>query len=402
MSPAAATPIVVQKYGGSSLATIDEIRRVAGRIAETVDAGYRVVAVVSAMAGTTDSLLAQAKALSRNPNARELDMLLSVGERVSTALLGIALEELGHRAISFTGSQSGIITNTRHNRARIIEVRPYRLMDELDAGKVVIVAGYQGVSYAREITTLGRGGTDTTAVALAAALGAEHCEICSDVDGVYTADPRVVVDARRLPSLSHDEMVALARSGSRVLNKDCVELASRWGVALFAKATCAPRDDTGTVVRTNPTPEPRVVTALGHRARVLEISVVGESAPERLWELLAEAGAFAHTLEHDDCGQGLSAHLPLEDAHRVEHLERDLRATYGERVELRRDRGTVTVVGPGLGEEPAVLSAAMAVVREVAEGPVRSRLGSLELTFTLASARVEPAVRRLHEALFGG
>ena len=215
-------PIVVHKYGGSSLSDLDRVRAVAKRIFDTVQDGKRVVAVVSAMGGTTDKLLSQAKALTNAPNPRELDMLLSVGERISTALLSIAICDLGLTAVSFTGSQSGIITNTRHNRARIIEIRPYRLMDALDVGNVVIVAGYQGVSYAREITTLGRGGTDTTAVALAAALDAEYCEICSDVDGVYTADPRVVPAATRLAALSHEEMLALARSGARVLNQDCV------------------------------------------------------------------------------------------------------------------------------------------------------------------------------------
>ena len=189
---------MVQKYGGSSVADVAHIKAVAERVVATRRTGVDVVVVVSAMGNTTNELLAKATGISDNPNPRELDMLLSVGERISTALLAIAVGDLGVPAISFTGSQSGIITNTRHNRARIIEVRPFRLLDELDAGKVVIVAGYQGVSYAREITTLGRGGTDTTAVALAAALEAEYCEICSDVDGVYTADPRIVAGALRL------------------------------------------------------------------------------------------------------------------------------------------------------------------------------------------------------------
>ena len=234
-------PIVVQKYGGSSLATAENIRKVAARIVETVASGRRVVAVVSAMGGTTDELLARAKELSANPNPRELDMLLSVGERISTAMLGIALDELGVPVVSLTGSQAGIITNARHNRARIVEVRAFRVMDALDAGKVVIVAGYQGVSYSREITTLGRGGTDTTAVALAAALEAQYCEIMSDIDGVYTADPRIVENAARLDELDHDTMVALARHGARVLHPECVEYASRHQVALFAKATLGPR-----------------------------------------------------------------------------------------------------------------------------------------------------------------
>src|SRR5215471_10788284 len=193
--------IVVQKYGGSSVADVARLERVAERVANTVAAGKRVCVVVSAMGKTTDELIALAKKITDAPPRRELDMLLSTGERIAMALLAMAIQKRGLEAISFTGSQSGIITNDRHSGARIIEVRPVRIQDELDRGRVVIVAGFQGMSYKREITTLGRGGSDTTAVALAAALSAEYCEICSDVDGVYTADPRVVPDAKHLPSL---------------------------------------------------------------------------------------------------------------------------------------------------------------------------------------------------------
>ena len=392
------SPIVVQKYGGSSLADLDKVRQVAQRIAGTVADGKRVVAVVSAMGKTTDQLLAQAKALSTNPHPRELDMLLSVGERISTALLAIAVTELGLEAISFTGSQSGLITNTRHNRARIIEVRPFRLLDELDAGKVVIVAGYQGVSYAREITTLGRGGTDTTAVALAAALEAEHCEICSDVDGVYTADPRVVLDARRLDELSHGEMIALARNGARVLNQDCVEYASRHGVAIFAKATFGPRDDKGTVVRLNPAAEPRVVSAIAHRPKVAEIRLEGGVDTERLVGEMTSAGVYASLIEGGG-GEALRAIVPLEDAHRLGLLRERLVATWGAAVNMRLDRGTVTVVGAGLGEEPQVVQTLLREARAEAGEAVPLRLGPLAATVTVPAEAVEGVVRRLHRAL---
>lgn len=399
-----ARPIVVHKYGGSSLATVEKVRGVAERIAATVEAGYRVVAVVSAMGKTTDQLLGQAKALCPNPAPRELDMLMSVGERVSTALLAIALEDLGHRAVSFTGSQSGIITNTRHNRARIVEVRPYRLLDELDAGRVVVVAGYQGVSYAREITTLGRGGTDTTAVALAAALGAEHCEICSDVDGVYTADPRLVPDATRLDELSHGEMIALARSGSRVLNQDCVEYASRHGVAIFAKSTFGPRDDTGTVVRLNPAPTPRAVTALAHRAEVLEVLVEGAAASATavadLVDLLEQVGAMPHGLVATP-GDRIEALVPVDNAHRLGALRDRLAARFGAAARVRDDRGTVTAIGPGLGESPHVLKQVAAVVTELAGDDHRLVLGPLELGAVVPRAAVDVALRRLHEILLG-
>ncbi|MCA9631624.1 MAG: aspartate kinase, partial [Myxococcales bacterium] len=207
--------IVVQKYGGSSVADTEKIKKVAARVVETRKRGMAVVVVVSAMGKTTDQLLARAREISPSPSRRELDMLLSCGERTSMALLSMAVSELGYQAISLTGSQSGILTNDRHSGARIIEVRPFRVQDELEAGRIVIVAGFQGVSYKREVTTLGRGGSDTTAVALAGALGAEYCEICSDVDGVYTADPRVVDSAELLKSISHESMLELAAHGAK-------------------------------------------------------------------------------------------------------------------------------------------------------------------------------------------
>ena len=213
--PDSELPIVVQKYGGSSVADAAKIKRVAERVAKTRASGKRVCVVVSAMGDTTDELLSLAKQVSASPHRRELDMLLSAGERISMALLGMALQDSGVEAVSFTGSQSGIITDGAHTNARILEVRPVRILEELGKNKVVIVAGYQGVSREKEITTLGRGGSDTTAVALAAALGAERCEICSDVDGVYTADPRIVPQAKKLSELSHDEMQELALSGAK-------------------------------------------------------------------------------------------------------------------------------------------------------------------------------------------
>src|ERR1044071_4377698 len=205
--------VVVQKYGGSSVADVTRLKAVAARVMRTRQQGHDVVVVVSAMGDTTDDLLTLAKHVSPNPDRRELDMLLTAGERISMALLSIAIRELGGDAISFTGSQSGIITNDRHVDARIIEVRPYRVQDAQSQGKIVVVAGYQGVSYRREVTTLGRGGSDTTAVAMAAALNAEWCEICSDVDGVYTADPRVVPAAKRIGTLNYEETQEMAEIG---------------------------------------------------------------------------------------------------------------------------------------------------------------------------------------------
>ena len=209
-------PVIVQKYGGSSVADVEKLKQVARRVMRARQQGYDVVVVVSAMGDTTDELLAMAKQVTATPGRRELDMLLSAGERISMALLSMAIHDLDGDAISFTGSQSGIITNDRHVDARIIEVRPFRVQDELARGKIVVIAGFQGVSYKKEVTTLGRGGSDTTAVAMAAALDAEYCEICSDVDGVYSADPRVVQSARRIATLSYEETQEMAEAGAKV------------------------------------------------------------------------------------------------------------------------------------------------------------------------------------------
>src|SRR5213593_1546876 len=266
--------IVVQKYGGSSVADVAKLRRVAERVMRTRRQGHDVVVVVSAMGDTTDELLALAKQVSSNPDRRELDMLLTAGERISMALLSIAIRELGGDAISFTGSQSGIITNDRHVDARIIEVRPVRVQDELAGGKIVVIAGYQGVSYRREVTTLGRGGSDTTAVAMAAALGAEYCEICSDVDGVYTADPRVVSSARRIAALSYEETQELAEAGAKVLNAQAVEFAKEKGIAIYARATSGPLpgpdpSSDGTVVRRDAPRLPGTVVGVASERDVL-------------------------------------------------------------------------------------------------------------------------------------
>src|SRR6266480_2027220 len=259
--------IVVQKYGGSSVADVTRMKQVAERVMRTRRQGHDVVVVVSAMGDTTDDLLSLAKQVSANPDRRELDMLLTAGERISMALLSIAIRELGGDAISFTGSQSGIITNDRHVDARIIEVRPVRVQDELARGKIVVIAGYQGVSYRREVTTLGRGGSDTTAVAMAAALGAEYCEICSDVDGIYTADPRVVPNAKRIGTLSYEETQELAESGAKVLNAQAVEFAKDKGIAIYARATSGPLpgpdpSSDGTVVRKSPPRMPGTVVGV--------------------------------------------------------------------------------------------------------------------------------------------
>jgi aspartate kinase len=379
-------PIVVQKYGGSSVADPLKLGLVADRVAATVRSGKHVVVVVSAMGKTTDELFALARSVSATPPRRELDMLLSCGERVSMALLAMALEARGLAAISFTGSQSGILTNDRHSGARIIEVRPVRIEDELERDKVVIVAGFQGMSYKREITTLGRGGSDTTAVALAAALNAECCEICSDVDGVYSADPRVVPDARRLDQISYDEMQELAEHGAKVLNAQAVEWAKREKIVIWARATAGggeTRVDDGTSAAVSSahaarrgaiavTGSPRVTVVRGGKdpLRVL----AGESVA------LRQAAPGTIRLVRDD----------VPDWPRVEHKLVDDGAT----IEVE---GEVTLVGPGVGSDAALLLRALEVAgdaRGFAAAPLR-------LTVHLASERVEAVTRALHAALVG-
>ena len=272
-------PIVVQKYGGSSLADAESIRRVARRIADTKQAGNDVVVAVSAMGDTTDELLDLAKEVSPVPPARELDMLMTAGERISMALVAMAISDLGHSARSFTGSQAGVITDAVHGKAKIIDVTPGRITEAIGKGHIVIVAGFQGVSQdTKEITTLGRGGTDTTAVALAAALGADVCEIYTDVDGVFTADPRIVPAARKIDRISNEEMLELAACGSKVLHLRSVEYARRFDIPIHVRSSFSQKE--GTVVTDHPAPEGETVEApiiagVAHDRSEAKITVVG-------------------------------------------------------------------------------------------------------------------------------
>ena len=271
--------VVVQKYGGSSLADAASIKRVARRIVETKKAGHDVVVAVSAMGDTTDELLDLAKEVSPLPPAREIDMLMTAGERISMALVAMAISDLGHSARSFTGSQAGVITDAVHGKAKIIDVTPGRITEAIGKGHIVIVAGFQGVSQdTKEITTLGRGGTDTTAVALAAALGADVCEIYTDVDGVFTADPRIVPAARKIDRISNEEMLELAACGSKVLHLRSVEYARRFDIPIHVRSSFSQKE--GTVVTDHPAPEGETVEApiiagVAHDRSEAKITVVG-------------------------------------------------------------------------------------------------------------------------------
>lgn len=399
-------PVVVQKYGGSSVATAERLKQVATRIAGTVERGRRVVVVVSAMGKTTDELLALARTISPAPSRRELDMLLSSGERIAMALLAMALCDLGVPAISFTGSQSGIITNDRHSGARIIEVRPIRIQDELERDRVVIVAGFQGMSYKREITTLGRGGSDTTAVALAAALGAESCEIYSDVDGVYSADPRLVPEAAHLPQLGYDEMQELAAHGAKVLNAQAVEWAARAGIVIHARRTADAHGE-GRETRIGPArpattggeTEARRATAVTASQKVLTLS--SEGAGAALLATLRDEGAALRHLElalHER-GAALDVTLVRDDLPDWARTEAALRSAAGSDLLLREDLGVVTAVGPALGGDPALLLSVDSALRAAMIPVVRYQCGPLRLSAFVPSEAVAEATRRLHTLL---
>ena len=392
--------IVVQKYGGSSVADPDKIREVAKRVMRTRDQGHQVVVVVSAMGDTTDDLLKMAKRVSANPQRRELDLLLSVGERISMSLLSMAIRELGGDAISFTGSQAGIITNDRHVDARIIEVRPFRVQDELARGKVVIIAGFQGVSYRKEVTTLGRGGSDTTAVALAAALDAEWCEICSDVDGVYSADPRIVPAARRIPELSHEETQELAEAGAKVLNAQAVEFAKERGIAIYARATAQPPPgdsplSDGTIVRKFAARPPGTVVGVASEKDVFVLQATADS--DALFALLDEqkiCGKQLHVACVDGPSDGLTMVLSRENLHEEERLRSVLAERFPGTVRLVDDLGAVSVIGAGINSSYQNVRAGS---RALSASPIQGiSTSSFRITWLVPLANVDDAVRALH------
>jgi aspartate kinase len=395
-------PIVVQKYGGSSVADVDKIRKVAERVMATKRAGYDVAVVVSAMGDTTDELLALAKKVSPNPDRRELDMLLSAGERIAMALLSMAIRELGGDAISFTGSQSGIITNDRHVDARIIEVRPFRVQDELARGRVVVIAGYQGVSYRREVTTLGRGGSDTTAVAMAAALGAEYCEICSDVDGVYTADPRVVAAARRVAALSYEETQELAEAGAKVLNAQAVEFAKDKGIAIYARATASPLpggdpSSDGTVVRREAPRTPGTVAGVASERDVLVLQASGDAARVLEWlDARSVSGKQLHVASFGASGDGLTVVISRENLHDEARVRRDLEGASELQARLVDGLGAVSVVGAGINASYVNVRRGTACLRAGGTSPQGTSTSSFRITWLVPGPSIDDAVRRLH------
>jgi len=397
--------LVVQKYGGTSVDGPERIRAVAARVAAARAAGHALVVVVSAMGQTTDDLLALARRVAAHPNGRELDMLLTAGERIAMAMLAIALNDAGVEAISFTGSQSGILTDGAHRAARIVDVRPNRIRDELAKGRVVIVAGFQGVNPAtREITTLGRGGSDTTAVALTAALGPGRCEIYTDVPGVLTADPHVVPGARVLPQVSYDLCASLARLGGRVLHARCVDLAAVQRVPVVVRSSFD--DGAGTSIGEDGVEDAKV-RAIAHRDQIsIAIAEGGAGGRGEARGIIESVAATLPELELVAHEQAADAHAAMvwigskEDAETLQARFKELRGP-GSEWRLTVDHGAafVSVVGLGLGARETVR--AEEALERASVPLIALRTTPTALIFRVPGERCAEAVRALHTAFVG-
>ncbi|MGH8870214.1 MAG: aspartate kinase [Actinomycetes bacterium] len=403
--------LVVQKYGGSSVADAAGIKRVAKRIVETRKAGNDVVVVVSAMGDSTDDLIDLAKAVSPLPPGRELDMLLTSGERISMALLAMAIADLGQEARSFTGSQAGVLTTSVHGKARIIDVTPGRIRSALDDGAVAIVAGFQGVSQdTKDITTLGRGGSDTTAVALAASLEAEVCEIYSDVDGVYSADPRLVPQARRLPRVTYEEMLEMAACGSKILHLRCVEYARRYRIPIHVRSSFSTKP--GTWVTDEPEGvdqmEQAIISGVAHDKGEAKITVVG--VPDKPGEAAQIFGAIARaeinidmivqnvsttasgrtdisfTLPKSDGQTAMSALTRIKDAVGYEHLQ------YDDQV------GKVSLVGAGMRSHPGVSARFFQAISDAGVNVEMISTSEIRISVVVREDDLGEAVAAVHKA----
>jgi aspartate kinase len=407
--------IVVQKYGGSSVADATGIKRVAQRIVNTKRAGSDVVVVVSAMGDTTDELRDLAEQVTPLPPPRELDMLLTAGERISMALLAMAIAQLGHKAQSFTGSQAGVITDSAHGRAKIIDITPGRIVDAIDAGSIAIVAGFQGVSQdTKDVTTLGRGASDTTAVALAAALGAEVCEIYSDVDGVFTADPRIVPTARKLDRVSHEEMLEMAASGAKILHLRCVEYARRYGIPVHVRSSFSQKE--GTWVVAHPTVnsqgetvmEQAIIAGVAHDRSEAKITVVG--VPDKVGEAARIFEALASgEVNIDMVVQNISAAatgltdisftLPRADGHAAMEALARIQNEVGYDKLLYDDQiGKVSLIGAGMRSHPGITARFFAALASAGVNIEMISTSEIRISVIVDEAQVDAAVQATHSA----
>src|SRR6187200_126833 len=399
---------VVMKFGGTSVADAERIKRAAGRIVRAKQHGHPVVAVLSARGKTTDELVAMAEEVSPTPDPREMDMLLSTGERISCALCAMAINDLGHKAISLTGSQAGIVTDTSHTKARILDVRANRIRDALDAEQIVLVAGFQGVSTARDVTTLGRGGSDTTAVALAAAMDAEVCEIYTDVAGVFSADPRIVPDARKLPVVSFEEMLEMSASGAGVLQLRSVEYARNHGVRIHCRSSFS--EDPGTfVVGEEETMERPLITAVTHSRDEARVTLLGvpdhPGVAGRIFTALADANVNVDMIIQDEPEQdgGAQAHMsftvPRSDL-RVARAALD--PVLGEfgigTVSEAPAMGKVSVVGAGMKSHPGVAARVFATLGDEGINIQMISTSPIKISCVVSADVIDRAVRALHQA----
>jgi len=401
---------LVLKFGGSSVAAPDRIGRVADRVVGERLAGHELVVVVSAMGDTTDDLLALAEAVSPDPrrrHPRELDMLLSAGERIAMALLAMSIRERGVEAISFTGSQAAIVTDESHTGARIREVRATRVREELERGRVVIVAGFQGVSPSREVTTLGRGGSDTTAVALAAALGADRCDIYTDVDGVYTADPRRVPGARRIDEIDYEEMLELAHSGAQVMHPRAVEIGSRYGVPIRVLSSFGGAGDGGTLIaRKERGMEDLVLTGLaserGHARLVLRGVPGGMRSLSAILTRLADAGVSVDMVAQADRPDG-RRQLQLSVREDVlpearSACEAFLAEVGGEGLEVQPGLARLALVGSGMHDRPGVYARAVEALVDAGIEVHGLSTSAISIALLVTAEAEGSALRALHEA----
>jgi aspartate kinase len=384
--------LMVMKFGGTSVADPQKIKDVARRLAAAHGAGYRVVGVLSAMGQTTDELIRLAHEISSRPSPREYDMLVSTGERISNALCAMAIQDLGHQAVSLTGSQAGIVTDTVHGKAKIAEVRAQRINDALDDEKIVLVAGFQGVSSANEVTTLGRGGSDMTAVALAAALGATVCEIYTDVEGVFTADPRIVQHARKLTALTYEEMLELAASGAGVLQLRSVEFARNHDVRLHVRSTFSQAEGTWIVDEEDPLLEKAIISGVAHTAceplfRVREIDAA------TLFARLAGASINVDTILQVSSDEIVFS-APLDDRATCEEVLGSLGVEWS----MRADLGKVSLVGAGMKSHPGIAAKTFSTLEGIGIESKVISTSPIKIACHIATADVPRAVTALHKA----
>jgi aspartate kinase len=382
---------VVMKFGGTSVAGPERLLNVARRLVAAREEGNRVVGVLSAMGDSTDDLIALAHEVSAVPHPRELDMLISVGERISCSLAAMAIHDLGHEAISLTGSQAGIVTDTTHTKAKIVEVRARRIHEALDGGKIVLVAGFQGVSTAFEVTTLGRGGSDTTAVALAAALGASTCEIYTDVEGVFTADPRIVPQARKLHAVTYEEMLEMAAGGARVLQLRSVEFARNHGVRLHVRSTFAETAGTWITEEDERMLEKAMISGVTHTTEETVYRVDGVPAA-RLFAELAAAQVNVDTILQS--GEGIVFSAPAGDRPSAEAVLGRLGVAWS----ARDDLGKISLVGAGMRSHPGIAAKTFATLDGLGIAPEIVTTSPIKIACYVGLDDVERGVAALHDA----